>query len=302
MSLPRTTLIVARIGLVFVGLLVATLLAEGAARLRDRQPLFSRHLGPVAPVPGSLPLDAGIGGGPLPADVHAEWLAHPPSPRQRPPDPLLVARAAQAERNGAVGFQSMRLWNAEMARLHGCDPGSSLRRQPQPIAVFDSPPGADQVPFRYPANSSLPGGLVTNRFGFRGPDVPIDKPPATIRIAFVGASTTVGLWNLPWSYPELVLHWLNVWATENRLPVRFDGINAGREGIGSGAIVAVTAQEVVPLEPDLVVYYEGANQSLCTGPAADAPPRPTATDRLATLDALASRWQDVSQLARRVRG
>jgi hypothetical protein len=57
-------------------------------------------------------------------------------------------------------------------------------------------------------------------FGWRGPEIPLDKPAGTIRIAFVGASTTVGLFDLPFSYPEYVVHWLNLWAERNarRLP------------------------------------------------------------------------------------
>jgi hypothetical protein len=93
-----------------------------------------------------------------------------------------------------------------------------------------------------------------------------------------------------------------MWASENHLAVRFDGLNAGREGIGSSSIAAVTVQEVLPLEPDVVVYYEGCNQSLCTVPAPDAPPRlPPAPGALAPVDTWAAQWQDVSALARTVR-
>jgi hypothetical protein len=100
----------------------------------------------------------------------------------------------------------------------------------------------------------------------------------------------------------LVVHWLNVWASENHLGVRFDGVNAGREGIGSGGIAAITIQEVLPLEPDVVVYYEGANQALCTLPSPDAPSRPPPPqDSLARLDAWAAQWEHVSALAQRVR-
>src|SRR6185295_20298650 len=78
--------------------------------------------------------------------------------------------------------------------------------------------------------------------------------------AFVGASTTVGHHSLPFSYPEYVIHWLNLWAARSGQPVRFDGINAGREGLISASIAAIVRQEIVAAEPDLVVYYEGANQ------------------------------------------
>ncbi|MDI1286378.1 MAG: hypothetical protein PSV46_18480, partial [Reyranella sp.] len=55
-------------------------------------------------------------------------------------------------------------------------------------------------------------------------------------------------------------YWLNRWAEAKQLPVRFEVLNAGREGISSPDIAAVVRTEVLPLRPDLVVYYEGANQ------------------------------------------
>jgi hypothetical protein len=90
--------------------------------------------------------------------------------------------------------------------------------------------------------------------------VSLVKPPGTIRIAFVGASTTVGAYTHPFSYPEHVGHWLNRWAVARGWPYRFEAINAGRTGIDSHSIAAIVRQELVPVEPDLVVYYEGSNQ------------------------------------------
>ena len=92
MSIRRVVMVIGRIGLVFVGVLVATLFAEGAARLRDGQRLFSRRLAPVAtlpsvaPPPAALALDPETGGSPLPPDVHREWLAicHRQQTRGRP--------------------------------------------------------------------------------------------------------------------------------------------------------------------------------------------------------------------------
>src|SRR6185369_4808922 len=113
-----------------------------------------------------------------------------------------------------------------------------------------------------------------------------------------GASTTVGLFSLPFSYPEYVVHWLNLWAERNALSIRFDGINAGREGISSGPIAAVIRQEVLPAEPDLIVYYEGANQSLCARGAMAARPEPSAIWKF--VDSALLPASPYSQLARRV--
>jgi lysophospholipase L1-like esterase len=88
----------------------------------------------------------------------------------------------------------------------------------------------------------------------------LNKDGKTVRIAFVGASTTIGGYNLPYSYPELVGHWLNRWLRAQGWDVRVEIINAARSGIDTDSIAAIVRQEVLPVEPDLVVYYDGANE------------------------------------------
>ena len=78
--------------------------------------------------------------------------------------------------------------------------------------------------------------------------------------AFVGASTTVGAYDVPHAYPEFIGEWLNLWSRARNLPFTFEVVNAARTGIDSHSIAAIVRQEVVPIQPDLVVYYEGANQ------------------------------------------
>src|SRR5262249_33605964 len=107
---------------------------------------------------------------------------------------------------------------------------------------------------------TLPDGLVTNEFGWRGRPVPFKRSPRTIRIVFVGASTVAEIHLTPFSTPELLDYWLNRWAAANKLDLKFEVMNAGRESIGSTDIAAIVHQEVAPTRPDLVVYYEGGNQ------------------------------------------
>jgi lysophospholipase L1-like esterase len=52
---------------------------------------------------------------------------------------------------------------------------------------------------------------------------------------------------------------LNLWLKANNYPLQVEVINAGREGVGSSDIAAIFEQEVLPLAPDYVIYYEGAN-------------------------------------------
>ena len=115
-----------------------------------------------------------------------------------------------------------------------------------------------KIPYRLPAHATLPPRFTTNGFGWRGPDVSVDKPPDTVRIACLGASTTLNR-AATFSYPELLQHWLNRWSETAGAGVRFEVLNAGRDGIGADAIAAIARGEVAPLEPDYLVYYEGAN-------------------------------------------
>lgn len=132
--------------------------------------------------------------------------------------------------------------------------------QPDSYWVFQPPGGRAEPRYRYPPGITLPTGMTTNAFGFRGRQVALNKPDGVVRIACVGASTTVEMPNLPHAGPDFLEHWLNLWAERRGLPQRFEVLNAGREAIVSGDIRAIVEDEVLPLAVDYVVYYEGANQ------------------------------------------
>ncbi len=57
------------------------------------------------------------------------------------------------------------------------------------LSLVNSPDGSDRPIYRYMPNATTPVGLVTNEIGWRGPPLR-HKKPATVRIVFVGASTT----------------------------------------------------------------------------------------------------------------
>ncbi len=57
--------------------------------------------------------------------------------------------------------------------------------------------------------------------------------------------------------------------------MRFEVLNAGRESINSVDIAAIMREEVAPLAPDLVVYYEGANQFSLRSLVPKLPPQPS---------------------------
>jgi hypothetical protein len=199
---------------------------------------------------------------PVATGVQREWFAD-----RLPGRPNWQADAdleARAKRYQPVDLPANYEWNwnyllgAVCRGEHGDD--GELFKHFDDLYVFDSHDGSDAPRFRFLRNATYQSGLQTNSFGWRGPDIPLDKSPQTIRLAFIGASTTVGMHAEPYSYPELVNIWLNQWAGAHRLGVSFDAINAGREGVNSSSIQAIVKQELSPVEPDLVVYYEGANQ------------------------------------------
>jgi lysophospholipase L1-like esterase len=93
--------------------------------------------------------------------------------------------------------------------------------------------------------------------GFRSPEVVAPKPPGTIRIAFLGASTTFcaevsgneAAWpHLVWK--QLQAKWPNI---------RFDYVNASMPGYIVESSKRNLEHRVKPLRPDIIVLYEGIN-------------------------------------------
>jgi hypothetical protein len=237
--------------------------------LRIARPFGPRQRAVSAPAAPSSPSDLKavnqyVGRLPVVAGTDPAWfLEDPPAlPNRGKPSPADVAKYEDFARRKIYPPQAQYIWNSKYLASRMCTPDGAFAPFPSGIPVFDPADGAEVPRYRFPPSSTLPSGLVTNRFGMRGPEVEPVKPPRTIRIAFVGASTTIHVHDRPFSYPERVVDWLNRYARARRLEVKFEGLNAGREGIGSADIAAIVRHELVPLDPDLVVYYEGANQFL----------------------------------------
>jgi len=252
--------------LVLASILIALLLCEAGLRM------FTRF-GPQAATEsfatsgGDKPVNldgakAYIDRLPAAPGTNRSWFTDnpPPLPNRKPVDIEEERRYRDYERRGLFGPQADYVWNRLYAESTACAPVSVFHNYPDRIMVFDPPSRTNHPIYRFPANVTTTAGLVTNQWGFRGPPIDLVKPARTVRVAFIGASTTVNSHDFPYSYPERTVYWLNRYAQENHLDVRFEVINAGREGINSEDIPAIVDYEVLPLNPDLVVYYEGANQ------------------------------------------
>jgi hypothetical protein len=199
---------------------------------------------------------------PVAAGTDRRWFTeNPPAlPNRSPISPQNSERHLDYEKRGLFGPQSAYIWNSRYVESNECAPGSTFQNYPPKILVFDPPSGDTHPIYRFPPNTSTASGLVTNQFGLRGPPLTLAKPSKTVRIAFLGASTTINSHYYPFSYPERVTYWLSRFAAANRFDVHFEVLNAGREGINSEDIPAIVRYELLPLDPDIAVYYEGSNQ------------------------------------------
>ncbi len=252
--------------LVLASILFAILLCEAGLRMFTRFGGSGRPQPPTA-VASDKPLDVQaatryIAQMPAAPGTDRKWFAEdpPPLPNRAVPSPDRVARFQDYERRGIYGPQADYVWNRHFVETAFCAPGSAYQNYPDDIVIFNPPEGALHPRYRFPPNITTAQGLVTNQFGLRGPPLTLLKPPKTIRIAFVGASTTINSHGFPFSYPERVVHWLNLFAQANHFDVHFEVLNAGREGITSEDISQIVHDELLPLDPDWTVYYEGSNQ------------------------------------------
>ena len=249
--------------LLLASILVSLVVAEGIARFDDDLPLLA--------LPLPQPIGANTAASHLDEIPRAPGVARelffsdpPPLPNRTKPSAEWERLKTEADRVTPADkvFEAMDMFKAWNSVFVGGDlcKHPVLHFAPGPIYLYDPPDGLGRPPYRFLPNATTPVGLVTNQFGWRGPPVPFARREKTIRIVFAGASTTVAGHSLPYSHPEFIGYWLNRWAQARNLDLQFEVMNSGREGVSSTDIAAVTRSEIVPLRPDLVVYYEGANQ------------------------------------------
>jgi len=110
---------------------------------------------------------------------------------------------------------------------------------------------------RIPVAGSTTGGIRINSMGFRSPELKNPKPPSSFRIAFLGSSTTycAEVSNNESTWPHLVAQKLQgQWP---KVPVEY--INAGVPGYSVSSSLQNLKLRVGPLNPDVIVIYEGHN-------------------------------------------
>jgi len=98
--------------------------------------------------------------------------------------------------------------------------------------------------------------LSINRLGFRGPEIPLPKPPGTLRIAVLGDSTTFGL-----EASDDASVWVERMAAElneRSTPTRFDAVNGGVPGYTLADSAKLLEERIAILDPDFVVINQAA--------------------------------------------
>lgn len=206
----------------------------------------------------------------VPADVRKEWFNVEPPFHQYPDLPpeekkLLLDDLGDGP-SLSIDVELVKRWNLNFLTHNICvDPNSIFieyfSRFPGFVYAFKPNNRSHRPTYRFFFNGYVPGlPSGYNNYGWRGLPIPLNKPDSTIRIAFIGASTTQQANIFRYSYPEYVVSWLNLWAKSRGHDFTFECINAGREAFGIDDIAATVKYELLPVRPDIFIFYEGINQ------------------------------------------
>lgn len=189
---------------------------------------------------------------PIAAVVDRAWFdLDPPAASQGTLPDLLQRLKKSAQERGGSGDLGIYVWNSNWLNSMACT--DDFARLSDRLLTF-SPPDNDIDPvFRLFGGVTL-GYAYFNSFGFRGPELDFKKPRRTLRIAFAGSSTVVDDYGNHFSYPEYVVNWLNVWAAHSGRDVKFEVINGGRSGFTIPSIEKTVTEQILPLDPDLVIF------------------------------------------------
>jgi hypothetical protein len=252
--------VISNIALVVLSFVFALVMAEGGLRLSATSDGGDETTAAPAGNPTTYRYAASLAAG---TGLDPRFYERsPPIPQEsrsiNPEDKTRFLAYVGAEK---FGPQSYYVWNDEYVKKFACDVDNvHFQNVPVDIRAFAAVDGEAHPIYRYLPDRRLPGGLKTNSYGFRGADFPLEKRSEMIRIAFIGSSQTVGNGAYTFSFPEYFGFWLNQWLESKGSPLRVEIINAGREGIGTLDVRAILQQEVLPLDPDYVIFFDGANQ------------------------------------------
>jgi hypothetical protein len=129
---------------------------------------------------------------------------------------------------------------------------------------------------------------VINNVGMRGPDIPLAKPPGTLRVVTAGASETFGLYESPGrEFPRQLEDTLRA-----RCGAHVEVLNAAIFGMTLPTLEQDLRLRVRALDPDVVVLYPTPVQYLNDAMPMSATPDSAASDGLPAILALYPRAVD----------
>ncbi len=112
--------------------------------------------------------------------------------------------------------------------------------------------------------------IAINNLGFRGPDIAMRKPAGTFRVIVLGASSTFGYRNRDdETYPRYLEQMLHQRLLARHRDHRdacgnvnsFEVVNLGIPHLNTANIRSLLVAEGLALDPDVVTFYEGANET-----------------------------------------
>jgi hypothetical protein len=107
---------------------------------------------------------------------------------------------------------------------------------------------------RFPRPNTVQGRIRINSRSFRSPEIVVPKPGGTVRLAFLGSSTTYD----PYVDNESTWASLTVAYLGRAFPAcRFDYVNAGLPGISTRRMLTHWEHNVAPTDPDIAVVLPG---------------------------------------------
>jgi lysophospholipase L1-like esterase len=158
------------------------------------------------------------------------------------------------------GMHERERWAAEgdPRALRGAGDEHHTVRQHQNSAEGYSKFFPGETKYTYDTDTAEVIPVHINGHGFRGDDYEIAKDPGVIRIVALGASSTFGYHDRDdETYPYYLQRLLSASCASRR----FEVINLGVPHLTSGEILELFRKEAVPLQPDIVTFYEGINDS-----------------------------------------
>jgi len=108
------------------------------------------------------------------------------------------------------------------------------------------------------------GTARINNHGFRGDDFTLEKPPGTLRVVVLGASSTFGYFDRDEeTYPAYLEDELREALAEQPLGgfTSVEVLNFGIPHLESDQIRALFEAEALGVDPDVVTFYEGVNDT-----------------------------------------